>query len=104
MLQVDYLVLADAADAMNGKLYILGGGWDRIGAASFPVAHPQLAAAIRLRCPWNDTNTPHEFELDVLDEDGNSILPEPGPIRGRVSVGRSPTTVPGDDQVLPVAL
>lgn len=105
MLQADYLILADAAEAVNGKLYILGAGWDQITAASFPLLHPVLAVAMRLRCSWNDTNQPYDFELDVLDEDGVSILPAPpGPIRGQIRMGRPPTMVPGDDQVLPLAM
>lgn len=105
MVGVDYLVLADAVAAAGGKHYIHGGGWDILTAGSFPVVHPAMAVAVRLRVPWGDTNRPCSFALDLLDADGRSILPTPpGPIRGTVNLGRPPHLAIGDDQVVPLAL
>ena len=104
-MQVDYLVVADAAAAVEGKHYIHGAGWDRLLAASFPVTHPLMSVAIRFRIGWTETNQPHEMELDVVDEDGRSILSSPpGPPRGVINVGRPHHLTPGEDQVLPLAL
>ena len=100
-MDVDYLVLADAAAAENGKHYIHGGGWDTIQATSFPAHHPALSIAVRFRIPWTDTNQPHEISIDVIDDDGNSILPAPHVIQ--MNVGRPPTIPAGEDQVVPVA-
>jgi hypothetical protein len=61
-MQVDYLVLADAAAAVEGKHYIHGAGWDRLLAPSFPVTHPLMSVAIRFRIGWTETNQPHEVE------------------------------------------
>jgi len=102
-MRVDYLILADAAAAEQGKHYIHGGGWSQINANSFPVTHPHIAVAVRLRVDWNDTNQPHEVELDILDGDGVSILPS-GPLRASINVGRPPQARPGADQVVPLAL
>lgn len=100
MLKVDYLVLADAAAAADGKHYIHGAGWEYLYVASFPVSQPMISVAIRLRIPWEDTNYPHNLELDVVDADGQSILPQlPGPIRGPITVGRPPAIEVGADQV-----
>jgi hypothetical protein len=105
MVRVDYMVLADAVAAVGGKHYIHGGGWDTLYAAAFPVTHPSMAVALRLRVPWGATNRPCALELDVLDADGFSLLPAPpGPIRGTVNVGRPPHLPVGDDQVVPLAL
>ena len=104
MWSVDYLLLADAVAVAEGKHYIHGAGWDRILAGAFPVTQPVLGIAARLRVPWADTNVPIALELDVLDADGQSILPNPpGPLRGTVNQGRPPYIPPGDDQVIPVA-
>ncbi len=104
-MQVDYMVLADAATAAQGKLYIHGAGWDSLFAASFPVTHPAMSVAIRLRVPWHDTNQPHHLELDVVNEDGQSIMgTPPGPFQGNINVGRPPHLTQGDDQVVPLAL
>jgi hypothetical protein len=101
-MDVDYLILADAAAAENGKHYVHGGGWDTIQAASFPAQHPMMGVAIRFRIAWADTNHPREIEVDVLDDDGNSILPAPNAIQ--MNVGRPPTIPAGEDQVAPLAL
>jgi hypothetical protein len=102
-MHVGYMVLADATAAENGKHYIHGGGWDRIFAATFPVIHSSLSVALQLRVPWHDTNQRHELELDVVDADGQSILPTPpGLPRGTVTVGRPPDLEEGDDQNLPL--
>ncbi len=102
-MQVDYVVLADAAVTADGKHYIHGAGWDTIYAAAFPVQHPLLAVAVRLRVPWTATNQPHSLELDIVDEDGRSALPEPpGVLKGEINVGRPPQLQPSQDQVVPL--
>jgi hypothetical protein len=103
--QVDYLILADAAAAADGKLYIHGAGWDTIYASAFPTMHPSIAVAIRWRVPWNDTNQQHEAEIDIIDADGDSILPNPpGPPRGTWTVGRPPHLTVGSDQTFPTVI
>lgn len=101
-MDVDYAILADAAATESGKHYIHGGGWDTIFAASFPVTHPILAVAMRLRVPWTDTNQEHEIALDLLDSDGNSVLPGDPP-SGRMITGRPPQLPQGSDQTVPLA-
>ncbi len=105
MIQVDYLVLADAVAAVGGKHYIHGGGWDTLFSATLPVVHPVMAVAIRLRVPWANTDRPATLVLDVLDADGQTILPDPpGPIQGTINIGRPSHLPVGDDQVVPIAL
>lgn len=100
-MNVDYLVLADAAAASEGKHYIHGAGWDTIFAANFPVQHPAMSAAVRIRIPWTATNHPHQLELNVLDADGRSALPDPpGALKGDINVGRPAHLSTGDDQVV----
>ena len=103
MLQIDYLVLADAAAAAEGKHYIHGAGWDTLLAGNFPAVHPALSVAVRLRIPWSDTNQEHMLELDVIDADGKSILPETqGPLRMPFAIGRPAAVPTGTDQVVPL--
>lgn len=104
MIAIDYLVLADAVAAVGGKHYIHGGGWDTLTAGAFPTIHAAMAVAVRLRIPWSATNQPCAIELDVLDADGQTILPSPpGPPRGTINVGRPPDLPSGEDQVLALA-
>src|SRR5213594_576499 len=56
------MLLADSAQAVNGKLYILGGGWSIIGPD--PAA---TAIAIKIDVPWDLANRSHTFRLALLD-------------------------------------
>lgn len=105
MFTVDYLIVADAAAALQGKHYIHGGGWEVLYAAIFPVRHRSMSVAIRLRIPWTDTNRAHNLEIDVVDADGHTIVPNPpGPFRAPITVGRPPFLEFGSDQTACLAM
>src|SRR5450756_8364 len=69
-ISLDYLLVADGADAVGGKLYLLGGGWDRLMVPQLPgpPAVP-FAVALGINVPWNLTNRKLGFSVDVLDAD-----------------------------------
>lgn len=104
MIQVDSMLLADAATVADGKFYIHGAAWDNIVTVAFPVVQPALTIPVLLRVPWNDANNVAQMlEVDVVDADGASILPTPpGPLRGPITVGRPPQIAPGDDLLIPL--
>lgn len=104
-MQIDYIVLADAAAAVEGKHYIHGAGWGGIAGLSFPFTHPQIAVALRLRVPWTETNQQHRIEVDVVDADERSILPiPPGPLQGTMAAGRPVNLPDGMDQTVPLVI
>ncbi len=65
------LLLADAAEAVNGKLYILGGGWSVMGPDPAP-----MAIAIKIEVPWDQGNDVHKLQLRLVDADGQPVLAE----------------------------
>ena len=73
---VEFAILADAVQASQGKLFILGGGWDTLFVGSFPAQHHALGIALRLRVPWAAAGTKLSLTIDLEDEDGASILSE----------------------------
>jgi hypothetical protein len=88
-MDIDWLMLADSAEVVNNKLYVLGGGWDSITVKSgFPVTHP-CAVATAFSVPWNETNQPRNVEIEILTEDGQSRAK----IGAKVEAGR-PTGLP----------
>ncbi len=93
-MDVEWLILADAAQVVGGKLYLLGGGWDVLNVATaFPVQQRcTIAAAFTI--PWTETNQPHDVAIDITDSDGSSL----GTISGRVEVGRPPGLPQGSGQ------
>jgi hypothetical protein len=101
-MNIDYVVLADAASAAEGKLYIHGAGWDTIQSVQFPAIHHAIAVAMRVRIAWHETNQPHSLQVDLVDADEQSLLP--APFRSDVNVGRPPGLELGDDQVLPLVV
>lgn len=90
------MLLADAAQEVNGKLYVLGGGWSVTGPQL-----PPMALALKLDVPWGDANTPHEFQLVLVDADGHpvSLGEPPSDVRagGRFEVGRPAGVPEGSD-------
>jgi hypothetical protein len=93
------MLLADAAQEVLGKLYILGGGWSVTGPEV-----PPMALAIKLDVPWSDANASHEFELALVDTDGHAVSVDDEPegarevrIAGSFEVGRPPELPPGSD-------
>src|SRR5207248_8864012 len=85
---------------VQDKLYILGGGWDVIKAGSeFPIQQ-HMAIAVAFRVPWNETNQKHDVELEIVDQDGESLVK----INGMIEVGRPPGTPLGASQRVQLAV
>jgi Family of unknown function (DUF6941) len=99
------ILLADAAQAAEGKLYVLGGGWSITGPDPSP-----MALAIKIEVPWDQANTPHTCRLELLDSDGQSVVAEmpegeqPIFFEANFEVGRPPGVKPGTPIDLPLAV
>lgn len=74
---VDVALLADAVQAVRGKLFILGGGWDTLWVQNFPARHPSLAIGLRLRVPVTWGGERLRLSVELQDADGRSLLPHP---------------------------
>jgi hypothetical protein len=74
---VDVALLADAVQAVRGKLFILGGGWDTLWVQRFPARHPSLAIGLRLRVPVSWASESLKLSVELQDVDGHPILPHP---------------------------
>lgn len=97
------MLLCDAADTVNGKLYVLGGGWSVIFAPDTPAP---TTLAVKLAVPWDQTNRQIRLVARLLDEDGNTVDLGSGPVQaeGHVEVGRPPGMKPGTPVDLPLVL
>lgn len=97
------MLLCDYAEAINGKLYVMGGGW------SVCTPGPRnLFVAIKILVPWDGTNEKHRFVLMLQDESGNTIQmgEPPREVRheGVFEVGRPPNIKKGSDLDFVIAL
>ena len=99
------MLLADAAQAVGGKLFVLGGGWSVTGPEPTP-----MAIALKLDVPWDQANVPHRWELELLDADGRPALlggqdeRQTIMLAGEFEVGRPPGVKPGTPLDLALAL
>jgi len=89
------MLLCDAADEAGGKLFILGGGWSVIHFPNVPV---NMALAVKLSIPWDQTNRPVKIQAALVDDDGQSVEVEAAAVvraEGELEVGRPPGLKPG---------
>jgi len=100
------MMLADAAQAAEGKLYILGGGWSVTGPTPGP-----SASALFIPVPSDRTNVEHRFRFDLVASDGNPVeletdagAEEAVTFEGSFEVGRPPGVKPGTSIDVPLAI
>jgi len=87
-MELEFALLADAAASPpDGKLYILGGGFDQIRAQQFPATHGSIALVVKLRLHPTECNRQHTLEIELWDPDGNQAGPA---ISGEFSAQRNP--------------
>ncbi len=95
-MQVHALLLADSAQEVNGKLYMLGGAWSVLNVGGgFPTTH-MIGIGVALDIGWNETNQRFHVEITVEDADGGTF-PEPR-IEVDFEAGRPPGHPIGADQ------
>lgn len=108
-------ILCDSAVTAEGKLYMQGGGWNLLGANSFPFNQPRLGLAVVIGVPYTATNQNHTLTIHLENEDGARFplgppppnSPDGGPteqIGAQFNIGRPPTLQSGDSQTIPFAV
>ena len=100
------LLLSDYAVVSDGKLTIVGGGWSQTGPEPAP-----FGIGLLIQVPWDQSNTPHNFQVELLDADGEPVVLEtdegeeqPVAFGGDFEVGRPPGLKPGTPLDFPVAM
>lgn len=98
-MEIEWLILADYAEIINSKLYLQGGGWDRLTVnTGFPHKR-SVGVATSVRVPWGDTNTEGSLRVELADQDGEEL----GHFEGRFRVGRPADLPEGTDQRVQIA-
>lgn len=98
-------LLADHAQALSGKLYVMGAGWNVSGPAPTTMA---LAGILELE--WDEANEPKALRIELLTEDGQPVaIPtltgnRPVVFEGNVEVGRPAGTRRGSRFNIPIAM
>ncbi len=100
---IEYMILADYADSVGGKLNMIGGGWNvtMVPVLPGPASRP-FAIAIGLSVPYTHTNRKFTLALDLVDADGNA-LPNAS-LAATAEAGRPPGIKQGTPQPMTLAL
>lgn len=98
--RIEWIILADAAEVLNGKVYMLGGGWDRVPASQQEREIRLFAIAMSIVVPWHQTNERHGLEVKMTDADGQRVLFR---VAGEFESGRPPGAVRGQLLRTPMA-
>ena len=68
-MNLGFLLLADHSEAVNGKLYLTGGGWNVLRLPELPHEWA-FHIGLGIDVAWHETNDPHELIVSVQDPDG----------------------------------
>jgi hypothetical protein len=97
-MDIEYAVLADYAEIVGGKLYLMGGGWDVNHVQATPAAL-RLAVAVGVRIEWQETDQPVALTIRVEDDDGREYVR----IDGTLQTSRPANLPPGTAQLSQLA-
>ncbi len=87
-MQLEYAFLADSAQvSSDGKLFVLGGGIDRIFSVSFPAMHAYMSLVVKVQLHPAECGREHGLEVELWDPDG---APIGGKVAGNFTAPRQP--------------
>lgn len=98
-MRIQHALIADYAEIVNGKLYLMGGAWDMIHLREAP-GHVRMAFAVGLQVDWEETNQAIPIVVHVEDDDAHELAR----IEGQVQVGRPAALPPGSRQMAQMAV
>src|SRR3954467_6058901 len=93
-MEIGFLMLADHSEAVNGKLYMVGGGWNVLRLPELPHEWG-FHIALGLDVAWTETNQPHNLQVDIHDPDGVELGDG---LQADFETGRPPGMPAGQDQ------
>lgn len=100
-MELDYALLADAAQVSEGKTHILGAGVSILFRDQFP-APLGFVLVCQFTYERTEADSDHTIRFVVMDDDGNPLLPD---IEGQMHVGAPAPALPRNvPLVAPLAL
>ncbi len=97
-MQIESAMIADFAEIVGGKLYLMGGGWDNFWVEKAP-APVRIAISVGVRVGWDETNVQIPVRIWIEDDDGAEMVR----IEGGLNVGRPAGLPPGAGQLAQMA-
>jgi hypothetical protein len=99
-MEVGFLLLSDHSESVNGKLYMVGGGWNVLHLPELP--HDWgFHIALGLDVGWDETNTSHNVTVSLHDPDGVELGES---LSAEFEAGRPPGMPAGQEQRLVMSI
>ncbi|HKV54857.1 MAG TPA: hypothetical protein VJN94_09455 [Candidatus Binataceae bacterium] len=73
-MRIDFLFVADAAEAIGGKIFVLGGGWDVCRSPIYPALN-RLAIVAAIMFNADEVAKTHRGRLSVSEVNGHDLIP-----------------------------
>jgi hypothetical protein len=99
-MQIAFLLLTDYSEALNGKLYTLGAGWNVLRFPELPQEW-RFTLGLGIDVSWDETNRRQGLQVAIQDPDGAELGEE---LSMEVEAGRPPGMPPGQDQRMVIAV
>ncbi len=96
--------LADSVVTAEGKLYVQGGGWNRLTASLFPATHDRIAIGLLVTIEAGSPRAARRFELRLHGPDGNEVVLGQGPEGPVQRLAGEFTAGADEEQVIPIAI
>ena len=90
-MKLDFAFLADTAEVINGKLYVMGGAFDTLWLPSKPFIQPRLSLVMKIEFSPNELDRTHKLEIILMNADGKKMAT----VNGEVRLSRNPKSQPG---------
>jgi Family of unknown function (DUF6941) len=99
-MQIGFVLLADHSEAVNGKLYMTGGGWNVLRLPELPHEWG-FHIALGIDVAWDETNTRHNLLVNIHDPDGIELGEG---LSAEFETGRPPGMPAGQEQRLVMSI
>jgi hypothetical protein len=97
---IGFLLLCDHSEAVNGKLYLTGGGWNVLRLPELPHEW-SFSIGLGIDVAWHETNDPHELLVTIHDPDGLELGEG---LTANFETGRPPGLPQGQEQRLVMSI
>jgi Family of unknown function (DUF6941) len=99
-MEIGFLLLCDHSEAVNGKLYLTGGGWNVLRLPELPHEW-SFSIGLGIDVAYHETNDPHELLVSVQDPDGVELGDG---LTANFETGRPPGLPQGQEQRLVMSI
>ena len=99
-MNIGFLMLTDYSEAVNGKLYLTGGGWNVLRLPEMPHEW-SFHIGLGIDVAWHETNSPHELVVTIQDPDGVELGEG---LTANFETGRPPGMPQGQEQRLVMSI